>query len=154
MLPIEKRIQDHLKDNEIEYEEFVHEPVYTCETAKKVVKFAPNSTGVKNLLLETTERKFILVLCPGEKKIKTSKIAKLEGTKEVRLAKPEDVERLVGCPIGCVPPFGHNKEIKTYLDKELLEYDFLYFNPGNHSKTIKIQAKDLFKLIEKPIIYE
>ncbi len=72
----------------------------------------------------------------------------------MRLAKPKDVERIVGCPVGCVPPFGHKKQIKTYRDKELLESEYLYFNPGNHSKTIRIQAKDLLKLVEKPIIYE
>jgi len=114
----------------------------------------PNSTGIKNLLLESTERKFVIALCPGDKKIKTSKLAKLEGTKELRLAKSRDVEKIVGCPIGCVPPFGHKKQIKTYIDKQLLESEYLYFNPGNHSKTIKIQAKDLLKLIEDPILYE
>ena len=151
---MEKKIKKFLKEKGINYEEFDHEPVYTCEVAKKVVEMIPNSTGIKNLLLESTEGKFVIALCPGDKKIKTSKLAKLEGTKELRLAKPKDVERLVGCPIGCVPPFGYKRQIKTYLDKELLESEYLYFNPGNHSKTIKIQSKDLLKLIEKPILYE
>lgn len=151
---IEKKIQQLLKDKGIEYEEFEHEPVYTCDVASKVVKMTSNSTGVKNLIFETTEGKFILALGPGDKKIKTAQIAKLEGTKELQLAKPEIVERLVGCSIGCVPPFGHKNKIKTYLDKELLEFDYLYFNPGNHSKTVKIKSQDLLKLLEEPIIYE
>jgi len=158
---IEKKIQKLLKDKGIEYEEFEHEPVYTCETADKVRKGIENEdkdnskkSGIKNLLLESTEGKFVIALCPGDKKIKTGKLAKLERTKELRLAKPKDVERVIGCPIGCVPPFGHKKQIKTYIDKELLESDYMYFNPGNHSKTIKIQAKDLLKLIEKSILYE
>ncbi len=158
---IEKKIQKLLKDKNIDYEKFEHKPVYTCEVADKVRKGIENTdednsknTGIKNLLLESTEGKFVITLCPGDKKIKTSKLAKLEGTKELRLAKSRDVERIVGCPIGCVPPFGHKKQIKTYIDKELLESEYLYFNPGNHSKTIKIQAKDLLKLIEKPILYE
>ena len=151
---IEKKIQKLLKDKGIEYEEFEHEPVYTCEVASKVVKLVPNSTGVKNLIFEMTEGKFVLALGPGDKKIRTSKIAKLEGTKELILAKPDKVEKIAGCPVGCVPPFGHKNKIKTYLDKELLESEYLYFNPGNHSKTIKIKSQDLLKLLEKPIIYE
>ncbi len=151
---IEKKIKKLLEDKGIEYEEFEHEPVYTCEVASKVVKLVQNSTGVKNLIYETTKGKYVLALGPRNKKIKTSKIAKLEGTKELILAKPEKVEKIIGCPIGCVPPFGHKNKIKTYLDKELLEFDYLYFNPGNHSKTIKIRAQDLLKLLEEPIIYE
>jgi len=124
---IEKKIQKLLKDKGIEYQEFEHEPVYTCEVADRVRKGiekneedSSNSTGIKNLLLESTEGKFVIALCSGDKKIKTSKLAKLEGTKELRLAKSRDVERIVGCPIGCVPPFGHKKQIKTYIDKQLL----------------------------------
>ncbi len=157
---IEKKIKQILKEKQIDYEEFEHEPVYTCEVAERVRKRIESEednskkSGIKNLLLETTEGKFILALGPGDKKIKTSKIAKLEGTKELQLAKPKDVERLVGCPIGCVPPFGHKNKIKTYLDKELLDSEYLYFNPGDHSKTVKIRAKDLLKLLEEPILYE
>ena len=151
---IEKKIKKLLEDKKIKCEEFKHEPVYTCEVAKKVVEMIPNSTGIKNLILKSTEGEFVISLCPGDKKVKTSKLAKLEGTKKLRLAKPKDVEKVVGCPIGCVPPFGHKKQIKTYIDKELIESEYLYFNPGNHSKTIKIQAKDLLKLIEDPILYE
>jgi prolyl-tRNA editing enzyme YbaK/EbsC (Cys-tRNA(Pro) deacylase) len=95
-----------------------------------------------------------MVLGPGDKEIEEDKIKNLEGTSMMRLARPKDVERVVGCKIGCVPPFGHKRKIKTYLNKELLGYDYLYFNPGNHSKTIKIKAKDLPKLVEDPIMYE
>jgi Cys-tRNA(Pro) deacylase len=155
---IEKKIKKLLGDQRIEFKEFSHEAVYTCEVAEKVRKRLEDdegykNTGIKNLLLETEERQFILSLNPGNKRVNTKKIAKLEKTSRIRLAKAKDVERVVGCPIGCVPPFGHKKQIKTYIDKQLLKKKYLYFNPGNHSKTIKIHSKDLLKLIEKPIIY-
>jgi len=151
---IEKKIKKLLEEKGVEYEEFEHEPVYTCEAADRVRKTGENSKGIKNLLFETFEGKFLIALGPGDKKIDIKKITKMEGTKHMRLAKPKDVERLIGCPIGCVPPFGHKNQIKTYLDKELLSFDYLYFNPANHSKTFKIRAHDLLNLIEKPIIYE
>lgn len=158
---VEKKIKKILEDKGIEYKEYEHEPVYTCEVADKVRKRIESEEkddfkkgGIKNLLFQTRAGKFIMVLGPGNQKIDEDNIKELEGTKFIRLAKPKDVQRVVGCKIGCVPPFGHKRKIKTYLNKELLEYDYLYFNPGNHSKTIKIKAKDLLKLIENPIIYE
>ncbi len=158
---VENKIQNLLKDKEIDYQEYEHEPVYTCEVADKVRKRIEESnedgskkSGIKNLLFETRGGKFIIALGPGDMKINIEKISKLEGTKFMRLSKAKDLERIVGCPIGCVPPFGHKNRIKTYIDKELLESEYLYFNPGNHSKTMKIKAEDLLKLIEKPIIYE
>jgi len=156
-----KKIKKILKDREIDYKEHDHEPVYTCEVADKVRKRIERGEkdnykkgGIKNLLFETREGNFIMVLGPGNQEIDEKKIKELEDTKAMRLARPKDVEKVVGCKIGCVPPFGHKRKIKTYLNKELLGYDYLYFNPGNHSKTIKIKAKDLPKLIEDPIIYE
>lgn len=158
---VEKRIKKILGEKGIEYKEYEHEAVYTCEVADKVrrrIESEDNDDskkgGIKNLLFQTRDREFIMVLGPGNQKINEDRIKELEGTKFMILAKAKDVERVIGCKIGCVPPFGHKRKIKTYLNKELLKYDYLYFNPGNHSKTIKIKAKDLTKLVENPILYE
>ena len=46
--------------------------------------------------------------------------------KKVEFAKPEEVLQLVGCEVGCVPPFGHLTEIPIYMDKDLMKKDRVY----------------------------
>ncbi len=75
----------------------------------------------------------------------------MENTKSLHFASQEDVIEVTGILIGCVPPFGHKTKLKTYLNEEILDCEYLYFNPGSHTKTIKIKSKDLLKVLENPI---
>ncbi len=150
---VEKRIKQILTEKNIPFEEFEHEAVYTCEQAAAVRGPGTGQQGIKCLIFGTEMGKFILVLSPGDKKIDTKKIARLEKVSRLFLATPEKVEKMSGVPIGCVAPFGLKTKLKTYLNEELLENEFLYFNPGDHRKTVKIRASDLPKAIEDPIRY-
>jgi Ala-tRNA(Pro) deacylase len=148
---VEKKIKEILNEKNIPFEEFEHEAVYTCEQAAAVRGLGTAKEGIKSLIFGTETGKFILVLNPGDRKIDTKKIARLEKVNRLFLASPEKVERLTGVPIGCVAPFGLKTRLKTYLNEELLESEYLYFNPGSHTKTIKIKASDLQKVLENPI---
>ena len=148
---VEKRIKQIFEEKEIPFEEFEHEAVYTCEQAAAVRGLESAQQGIKCLIFGTEMGKFILVLNPGDKKIDMKKIARMEKVSRIFLATPEKVEKLAGVPIGCVAPLGLKTKMKTYVSEELLESEFLYFNPGDHTKTLKIRASDLLKVLEDPI---
>ena len=151
MSHITERVKRILADKNIEFEEFEHEAVYTSEQAARVRGLSSAKQGVKAMIFKTETGRFILVLNPGDKRVDTKKIAELEHTKNLAMAKPEEVQKVAGVPIGCVPPFGLKTELITYLNEELLENECLYFNPGSHTKTIKIKAVDLLKVLENPM---
>ena len=148
---VEQRIKDILTNNQIEFEEIEHEAAYTSQKAAHVIGLESEEAGVKALIFKTKKAEYILVLNPGNQKVATKKIAQMEGTKSLHFASPEDVIEITGVPIGCVPPFGHRTKLKTYLNEELLSCEYLYFNPGSHTKTIKIKPKDLLEVLENPI---
>ena len=143
------KMEKMLADNKVNYDIFDHEPVYTSEQAARI-RDVDVKTGVKALVLKTHEDRFILVLVRADKRADLEKIAELEGTKNVRLANPQDVFEVTGCEIGSVPPFGHLTELKTYMDREILENDEVNFNCGLHTKSIKMKSQDLLKVI-KPV---
>lgn len=151
---VEKRIKQILAEKKIPFEEFEHEAVYTCEQAAAVRGLGSAKQGIKCLIFGTEMGKFILVLNPGDKKIDTKKIAKMERVNRIFLATPEKVEKIAGVPIGCVAPLGLKTKMKTYISEELIENEFLYFNPGDHTKTIKIKASDLMQVLEDQIKFE
>jgi len=148
---VEQRIKSILTNNQVEFEETEHEAVYTSQKAARVIGLESEEAGVKSLLFKTKKAEFILVLSPGNQKVDTKEIARMEDTKSLHFASPEDVIEVTGIPIGCVPPFGHRTKLKTYLNEELLRCEYIYFNPGTHTKTIKIKSKDLLKVLENPI---
>jgi Ala-tRNA(Pro) deacylase len=148
---VEQKIKQILTSNHIEFEETEHEAVYTSHKAAQVIGLETEEAGVKSLILKTKEGAFILVLNPGNKKVDTKKISQMEDTKSIYFASPEEVIKVTGIPIGSIPPFGHKTKLKTYLNEELLDCEYLYFNPGSHTKTIKMPSKDLLRVLENPI---
>jgi len=147
----DKKIKQILTEKNIEFDEFEHEAVHTSEQAAEVRGLGSAKQGAKAMIFKTKAGKFILVINPGDKKVDTKKIARMENTTHLSLARPEDVENVAGAPIGCVPPFGLKTKLKTYLNEELLKNRYVYFNPGSHTKTVKMRATDLLNILENPI---
>lgn len=101
-LIVTKRIEQMLKDSGFEHEITEHGPVYTSEEAANV-RGVELRTGVKALVLKTTDGNFILGLCPADKRVDLKKLAGIEGVKRLRLASPEEVKKVTDCGIGSVP---------------------------------------------------
>jgi prolyl-tRNA editing enzyme YbaK/EbsC (Cys-tRNA(Pro) deacylase) len=130
----------------IDYQISEHEAVYTSEDAARV-RGADLRTGVKALVTKTSEGGLLLVLVRADKRADLEKIALLEGTRKLRLASPEEVLRTTGCEIGSVPPFGHVTKLKTYFDREILENEFVNFNAGLHTVSVRMKSGDLKSVI-------
>lgn len=141
----EKKILSKLKNSDVEYEVFEHEPVYTCEQAAEVRGITPQE-GIKCLLLNSGEGR-VLAITRGDKKVDLKKLASLEGVKKLKLANDKEVQKIAKCKIGCVHPFC--KRAHIYFDQSLLENEFIEFNPGCHDKSVRIKVKDLWKLLKE-----
>ena len=139
------RIRGILEENGIPFEVFEHEAVYTNPTMAEALGVKAGDT-IKNICMVTKEGEAILVLVPGDARIDTKKICAAAGTSRVSFADEDTVLEKVGCPIGCVPPFGHASEIRAFMDRALLKKRALYFNPGVHTKSFKITSHHLRKL--------
>lgn len=150
---LEQRIRAALEEKGISFEVIEHAPVYTNPEMAERLGVGQEFT-VKNLVLKTREGEFALLLLPGNKRFDTKEVAAALGTKSVSLAKPEEVLNLIGCEIGCVPPFGHAKPLVILMDPGLLLYEYLYFNPGSHSKSFKIPSKHLPELCNPIMLKE
>lgn len=141
-MTLEEKIIDILSTNNIEYEVFDHEPVFTNPDMAEALGVDEGET-VKSIVAETKENDMILVVLPGDHRIDWKLTARLAGTKKVTFARPEVVAPAVGCEVGCVPPFGHNTPLPIYMSPALAHHAHVYFNPGVHDKSFKIRFKDL-----------
>ncbi len=150
-MTLEEKIINMLKENKIPYEIFEHVPVYTNPAMAEALGVRESET-VKSLVLLTKEKKMVVLVLPGNKRVDWKKAASGVGTKKVSFAKPEQVSEKVGCEVGCVPPFGQMNPLPIFMDTELTKKDYVYFNPGVHDKSFKIKAWDLKKLCNPKLI--
>ena len=144
-MTLEEKIISEMEKHSIEYEVIEHEPVFTNPAMAEALSVNESQT-VKSLVLTTKEKKAVVFVMPGDKKIDWKAAAKTASTKKVGFAKPEEVKEMVGCEVGCVPPFGHFTKLPIYLDGALMHQPAVYFNPGVHDKSFKVSPRDLKKM--------
>jgi Ala-tRNA(Pro) deacylase len=147
MEQLERNIMDTLERNGVPYEVVEHEPVYTNPVMAEKLGIAVGET-VKNLMLSTDDGRVILVVLPGDKRFDAKRVAGKARARKVSFASPETVLEVAGCEVGCVPPFGHLKPVQVYMARQLLWKEHVYFNPGVHSKSVKIESARLKELCQ------
>lgn len=150
------RIDEHilalLRSKNIPFTDFTHEPVYTSEQASRV-RGVELKSGVKALCLKTGHGEFLMVLVRADKRADLKAISGKENS-PVKLASPAEVLEHTGCEIGSVPPFGFPRPLKTYFDREILDNTEVNFNIGLHTRSLRMAAKDLLKVLDQPVLYD
>ncbi len=141
-----------LKEAGVGYTATEHEAVLTSEEAARI-RGAPLKTGVKAMVLKTLEGLFSLVLLPADRKVDMRLIAGLEHTPSVFMASPDELMKATGCRAGAVPPFGHKNRMKTYMHMAVLENEWVNFNAGMRTRSVRMKAKDLERIVV-PIMFE
>ncbi len=149
-MDVTSAILDRLRQKKIPYTDFTHEPVFTSEQASRV-RGVELKSGVKALVLKNGRGDFLMVLVRADKRADLEKIAKLEKS-SVKLASPADVLEQTGCEIGSVPPFGFARPLKTYVDRDILNEEEVNFNIGLHTRSLRMAAKDLLKVIDAILV--
>ncbi len=115
----------------------VGKPVKTVEQAVKATDSKPKQI-IKSLFFISEEGP-ILVIVDGESKVDLNKLAKIFG--KVRLATPEEVERITGFKVGAIPPVG--VEVKTIMDPKVLENEFVIGGGGRIDRLSKLDPQKI-----------
>ena len=100
---------------------------------------------VKSLLFSGDDN-FILCLVSGDKKASFNKLKKKLNTKNLEMAKAENVKEITGFTIGGVSPVGHIKKIDIYIDKNLDRFKELFAAAGHPNCVFKIDFKNLIQI--------
>jgi len=150
-MPAFKKIKDFLDKNNIDYEFKEHEPVRTSEEAA-TARGDDIKIGAKALLLKADDR-FVMVVLSAAKRIDSKALKKIFCVKSLRFATSEEVKEKTGCEPGGVPPFANVFSVDLLVDKSIFENEFMAFNAGERTKSLKIKTKDYLELL-KPRIRE
>lgn len=135
------KIKKLLDEKKIAYEVLEHEPVYTSEQAAKV-RGVNLEMGAKALIFKADKKPLMLVV-PGNKKVDTAAFKKAFGIEDLGLMTADEVKKLTGVEIGAVPPLGNIFNLPTYFDESFKSHTLAAFNAGLHTRSLKMKAADL-----------
>lgn len=110
------------------------------------VNGVPVSNIVKSLLVKI-DNDFILFLVPGDRRLDLESLRKRFNTENIRMANAEEVKENTGYSIGGVPPFGHIKKLKTYIEDGFDINKEVVAAAGSSNSVFKCYLDELEKII-------
>jgi len=144
------KIKVLLNRNNVKYKIQEHLPVHTSEDAARI-RNVDIKSGAKSMIVKA-DNNFYNFVVSAAKKLDWKKINLLLKTKKSRLASPEEVLKVMNCEIGSVPPFGNIHNLKVYCDPSLLENEFIDFNAGLLTASIRMKSKDWVKIVVPEVV--
>lgn len=103
--------------------------------------------AIAKSLLFLADGEPVLVICAGDRRVDTRRVAALMGASQVAMAPAEDVRRITGYSIGGVPPLGHATPLRKIMDTALLRWPVIYAAGGAHDALFPVEPGLLASVI-------
>ena len=87
----------------------------------------------------------ILVIASGANRVDERKIEALIG-EPLGKADADFVRQQTGFVIGGVPPLGHSQPLETFVDEDLLQYEYVWAAAGTPHAVFKLNPGDLVRM--------
>ena len=146
------KVKEYLNSMGIQFKIVEHEPAYTTEEADKYIE---GHDGVRTKTMFICNKKktnYYMIIMDDTKRLDMNKFKEIVSEKQMKMASEESLKEKLGIKPGMVSPFGllnnDEKDVKIYMDKEIITEEIMTFHPNDNTKTLFITTKDLFKYLE------
>ena len=148
-MEIPKQLIKCLDENKVTYEVLRHPEAVTAQRIAQA-EHVKGRYHAKVVMVKSGNEHLMMVL-PADHQIDLEKVEKAIG-KPVSLGKEEEFKSLFpDCTIGAMPPFGNLYGLRTYVDKDLAEQDYIVFEAGTHTDALKISYRDYEKIVKPEV---
>ena len=127
----------------------MEERVREFEVSSATVELAAQALGVegariaKTLSFKTADG-CMLILAAGDARIDNHKF-KEQFHMKAKMLSADEVQELVGHPVGGVCPFGCNEGVPVYLDESLKRFETVFPAVGSASSAIELDLDELYR---------
>jgi Ala-tRNA(Pro) deacylase len=149
-MPITKRLEDYLKNHNVEYRTVTHPETYTAQETAAAMHVQGRELA-KSVMIKA-DGAYVMAVVPALRRVDLGKLGETLHVKDVRLANEAEFKGLFpDCEAGAEPPFGNLYNLETIVDESLAEDERIYFNAGNHYEAVEITYKEYEDLLKPRI---
>ena len=152
-----QKVADTLNELGIPFQIVEHEPALTTEQADRFIEGIEGVRTKTMFLTNKKKRNFYLVIMDDAKRLDMDIFKEIVEEKQIKMASAETLNDKMMLPPGVVSPFGllnnKDKDIRVYVDQEIVSEERMCFHPNTNEKTIFVSTEDLFTFL-KEIGYE
>jgi Cys-tRNA(Pro) deacylase len=108
----------------------------------------PIEQVVKTLLVRQPNRRHVIALVRGDRRLSLKKLARIVGVKKLGMAPEADVPRITGYQIGAVAPLGLRRtDVPIYIDQHILQEPRVSISAGRHDAGLELATRDLLHAV-------
>ena len=141
------KLESLLRERGIDYEKHTHATAYTAQNLAHAEHVSGFMVAKPVIVMGASGPTMCVV--PAPKHVDLKRAAEVLREPEVRLATESEMADLFpDCELGAEPPVGSLFGMKTVMDAQLKEDEFLIMQAGSHTESIKIAREDWERLCE------
>ena len=148
-MPILRKLQDFLEQNQVAYTHTVHPLAYTARevaTAERVP-----AREVAKTVVFLSEHGYAMAVLTGDSVVDLEQLRLDLALARLRLATEAELADLFPpCELGAMPPFGNLYNLSVYVDESLAKCKEIAFNACTHQELLMVMYADFQRLV-KPI---
>jgi Cys-tRNA(Pro)/Cys-tRNA(Cys) deacylase len=129
----------------------VHQHAHKQYTAEGVAEDLgiPVAQVLKAMIVRCSDRRFVLVIVPGDARLSLKKLGAILDDKNVALASERDVQRVTGFQVGAVSVLGFRRDdVSTYVDQRVLELERVVISSGSPDAGLSLSPDDLLRTLD------
>jgi Cys-tRNA(Pro)/Cys-tRNA(Cys) deacylase len=116
---------------------------------EKGAEYAAGATGfpleatVKTLVVDLGEKKYTLVLMPGDRQLSMKRLAKVCGVKRSAIGDTRTAERITSYLVGGISPFGTKQKLPVVMEADILTFNKILINAGQRGTMLMMAPADI-----------
>mgnify|MGYP000631003454 CR=1 FL=1 len=108
---------------------------------------------IKSLVFQVDSQP-VLVVTNGLARVDRKKLAQYLGVgrKRVKFASPEQALEITGYIVGSMPPFGHNRKLRTLVDASTVNLDVVFGGGGSIDAMMRLTSNELLGVTDGEVV--
>lgn len=145
-----RAVSQYLDQHSVNYQACNHPPAVTAQEVAQSAHI-PGAQLAKTVIVNADGQLAMAVLAANQK-IDPQKLLAILGARHLRIASEYEFrDRFPHCELGGMPPLGDLYGMKVFMEKSLLNDEWIAFNAGTHTEVIKMDA-GVFRRLVQPVV--
>jgi len=119
--------------------------------SSELLGYAENAV-IKTLVMQDQDKKPLVILMHGDKKVSTKELARQTGAKSIKSCDPATAEKHSGYQVGGTSPFGTRKVLPLFMEESIANLESILINGGKRGFLVEIKSSELVRSLEPVLV--
>ena len=134
-----------LRQNKVDFMSIEKKSTHHASEASRATDI-PIDQIIKTLVFVDDNEQALIAIVLADSMISRHKLEACSGSKSVHLASDQLAEKVTGYPTGGIPPVGHRKKLRIYIDKDVTTKEFIWCGGGARTRLIRLRMDDVMRV--------